>query len=121
MLFLISSSLVYVRILYRCDHLLIHRDAQRDTTAQGLSWIFFHLMSNPAVVETLRQDVDAVPVVDYDNFKSMDQVMAVFNEGLRVGPSLSATIRGTSADVSSCFAASSLWSVVVSVVHDSRH
>ena len=45
-------------------------------------------MSNPALVDALRQDVDAVPVVDYDNFKSMNEVMAVFNEGLRVSPSL---------------------------------
>ena len=60
--------------------------AGRDTTAQGLSWIFFHLMQQPALIETLREEVDQFgdANVDYDSYKSLSQVMAVFNEGLRV-------------------------------------
>lgn len=43
-------------------------------------------MSNPALIETLREEVDQFgdANVDYDSYKSLSQVMAVFNEGLRV-------------------------------------
>ena len=47
-------------------------------------------MKNPTLIETLREEVDQLgdANVDYDTYKSLTQVMAVFNEGLRVSTSL---------------------------------
>lgn len=53
---------------------------QRDTTAQALSWIFFHLISNPELVAPLRKEIDTVELVDYDTYKEMPQALSVFHE-----------------------------------------
>ncbi|GAA5940667.1 hypothetical protein JCM1841_002016 [Sporobolomyces salmonicolor] len=60
----------------------------RDTTAQGLSWTFFHLMRHPKLVEPMRKECDETDKVDYDSFKNMTQTNAVFQEGLRLHPSV---------------------------------
>ena len=53
---------------------------QRDTTAQALSWIFFHLLTNPEHVGPLRKEIDTVETVDYDSYKEMSQCIAAFHE-----------------------------------------
>ncbi|KAL8276743.1 hypothetical protein RQP46_010852 [Phenoliferia psychrophenolica] len=54
--------------------------AGRDTTAQGLAWTFFHLLTRPELLEPLRSEADQVGAVDYDNFKSLVETQAVFHE-----------------------------------------
>ncbi|GAA5904139.1 hypothetical protein JCM6882_003957 [Rhodosporidiobolus microsporus] len=64
--------------------------AGRDTTAQALSWTFFHLLLHPEHIAPLRAEVDTLPSdkVDFDTFREMVQTPAVFMEGLRLHPSV---------------------------------
>lgn len=62
--------------------------AGRDTTGQALAWTFFRLMAQPELFDPIREEADAYPVVDYDNYKNMTQTLAVFHEGLRLHPSV---------------------------------
>ncbi|BGP01480.1 putative cytochrome P450 monooxygenase [Rhodotorula toruloides ATCC 204091] len=62
--------------------------AGRDTTAQALSWTFFHLLSNPKHIEAIRKETDNLGEVGYDTFKQMTTTTAVFQEGLRLHPSV---------------------------------
>lgn len=47
--------------------------SSRDTTAQALSWCFFHLIKNPRLMEPIRQEaleqLGADGEVTYDNYK----------------------------------------------------
>lgn len=54
--------------------------AGRDSTAQSLSWTFFHLLSKPEFLEPVRAEVDAVGTIDYDSYRSLVESHAVFNE-----------------------------------------
>ncbi|KAH9445184.1 hypothetical protein Pst134EA_017828 [Puccinia striiformis f. sp. tritici] len=67
--------------------------AGRDTTAQALSWTFFHLVRNPDVVEKMRIEIDKLTtsndeLVDYSNYKHFTYHLAVFYEALRLHPSV---------------------------------
>lgn len=65
--------------------------AGRDTTAQALSWTFFHLITNPSLVTPLRAELktdDLKNGVDYDSYKLMTKHTAVFHETLRLHPSV---------------------------------
>lgn len=68
------------------DH--VSHSRGRDTTAQALSWTYFHLIDRPELVEPLRKEVDEFERVDYDNFKDCTQTLAAFQEGLRLHPSV---------------------------------
>lgn len=52
---------------------------QRDTTAQALSWTYFHLLSSPHLFEKMRAEVDKIDV-NFDNFKELHFLVATFNE-----------------------------------------
>ncbi|TNY20945.1 putative cytochrome P450 monooxygenase [Rhodotorula diobovata] len=62
--------------------------AGRDTTAQALSWTFFHLLREPKHVASLRNEVDSLGSVDFETFKNLRTTTAVFQEGLRLHPSV---------------------------------
>ncbi|KAI8895327.1 cytochrome P450 [Globomyces pollinis-pini] len=67
--------------------------AGRDTTAQALSWTFYHLAKNPRVVQRLQQEIsEIVPASGanptYDEVKKMKYANAVFKEALRLNPSV---------------------------------
>ncbi|ORY63680.1 putative cytochrome P450 monooxygenase [Leucosporidium creatinivorum] len=62
--------------------------AGRDTTAQALSWTFFHLLKHPELIEPMRSEVEELGVIDYDSYKILHQTNAVFSEGLRLHPSV---------------------------------
>ena len=68
--------------------------AGRDTTAQGLSWLFYELMKQPEYVDKIRkevrdvlQDADgSIRKLDYDSAKDLVFTQACFNEALRLHP-----------------------------------
>lgn len=68
--------------------------AGRDTTAQGLSWLFYELMKQPQYVEEIRQEIRSVLhgtdgnvlKLNYDNAKDLVLTQACFNETLRLHP-----------------------------------
>ncbi|SPC66998.1 related to Cytochrome P450 [Ustilago sp. UG-2017b] len=68
--------------------------AGRDTTAQGLSWLFYELMKQPQYVEEIRQEIrsvlhdtdGSVLKLNYDNAKDLVFTQACFNETLRLHP-----------------------------------
>ncbi|PLW14389.1 hypothetical protein PCANC_09921 [Puccinia coronata f. sp. avenae] len=67
--------------------------AGRDTTAQALSWTFFHLIQNPEVVAKMRVEIEQLTasneeLVDYSNYKQFTYNLAVFYEALRLHPSV---------------------------------
>lgn len=67
--------------------------AGRDTTAQALSWTFFHLVRNQDVVSNMRAEIDQKltagdELVDYSNYKQFTYALAVFYEALRLHPSV---------------------------------
>ncbi|KAG0149237.1 hypothetical protein CROQUDRAFT_689445 [Cronartium quercuum f. sp. fusiforme G11] len=67
--------------------------AGRDTTAQALSWTFFHLIKNPELLEPMREEIEGLlptdeDLVDYNNYKQFKNVLAVFYEALRLHPSV---------------------------------
>ncbi|KAG0233295.1 hypothetical protein BGW41_001544 [Actinomortierella wolfii] len=65
--------------------------AGRDTTAQGLTWMFYHLMAYPHALENLRKEVAAV-IGDSEEFEyetltqRLPYAKAVFYETLRLYP-----------------------------------
>ncbi|KAF9977806.1 hypothetical protein BGZ73_004873 [Actinomortierella ambigua] len=65
--------------------------AGRDTTAQGLTWMFYHLMAYPHALENLRKEAEAV-MGDSDEFEyetltqRLPYAKAVFYETLRLYP-----------------------------------
>ncbi|KAI8443754.1 cytochrome P450 [Phakopsora pachyrhizi] len=73
--------------------------AGRDTTAQALSWAFFHLVMNPEVIEKVRQEtVDVLESegderVNYENFRQLVWTQAVAYETLRLHPSVPKNVK----------------------------
>ncbi|EFP83988.2 uncharacterized protein PGTG_09701 [Puccinia graminis f. sp. tritici CRL 75-36-700-3] len=67
--------------------------AGRDTTAQALSWAFFHLLMNKELVSKIRKETIEVlggdqESVTYDNYKRFVWPQAVLHETLRLHPSV---------------------------------
>ncbi|KAJ3268957.1 Protein kinase alk2 [Terramyces sp. JEL0728] len=66
------------------DHVLNFLIAGRDTTAQGLSWTFYSLFTNPQTLESLQNEINASlqdeMVPNYDTVKKMKYANAVFKE-----------------------------------------
>ncbi|GAA6003661.1 hypothetical protein JCM10207_003534 [Rhodosporidiobolus poonsookiae] len=63
--------------------------AGRDTTAQALSWTFFHLILHPEHVAPIRAEIDELgEKPDLDAFRTMVHTTAAFQEGLRLHPSV---------------------------------
>eukprot|EP01117_Protostelium_nocturnum_P001864 TRINITY_DN1236_c0_g1_i1.p1 TRINITY_DN1236_c0_g1~~TRINITY_DN1236_c0_g1_i1.p1 ORF type:complete len:499 (+),score=107.05 TRINITY_DN1236_c0_g1_i1:54-1550(+) len=65
--------------------------AGRDTTAQALSWSFFHLLMNPHIYQKAKKEIQTVlggEKVDYSNYRSLIYVNAVFHEAIRLHPSV---------------------------------
>ncbi|CBQ71941.1 related to Cytochrome P450 [Sporisorium reilianum SRZ2] len=68
--------------------------AGRDTTAQGLSWLFYELMRNPQYVEEIRAEIrkvlgdedGSIRKLDYDTAKDLVFTQACFNEAIRLHP-----------------------------------
>ena len=68
--------------------------AGRDTTAQGLSWLFYELMRQPEYVDEIRKEIHAVlrdadgsiRKLDYDAAKDLVFTQACFNEAIRLHP-----------------------------------
>ncbi|KAI8810653.1 cytochrome P450 [Cladochytrium replicatum] len=78
------------------DHVLNFVIAGRDTTAQALSWTFYLLAKNPEKVETLLEEIrlsnlSAFP--SYEELKNLRYANAVFNETLRLYPSVPTNIK----------------------------
>ena len=77
--------------------------AGRDGTAQALSWCIYELNKNPHVLTKLRAEIDEV--VGKENFPTYEQVKgmkyanAVFNETLRIWPTVPKNIRIANRDV----------------------
>jgi cytochrome P450 len=66
--------------------------AGRDTTAQALSWCFYELFKNPSVYAKLKQEITEVVqdsvVPSHDQVKELRYTKAVFQEALRLHPSV---------------------------------
>eukprot|EP01139_Manchomonas_bermudensis_P006862 Amastigsp_a178387_34.p2 type:complete len:493 gc:universal Amastigsp_a178387_34:1488-10(-) len=65
--------------------------AGRDTTATALSWQFFELMTRPQVLAKLRSEIDSAlgdAAADYESVQRLDYAQALFNETLRLHPSV---------------------------------
>ncbi|KAL8286639.1 hypothetical protein RQP46_004167 [Phenoliferia psychrophenolica] len=62
--------------------------AGRDTTAQNLAWISFHLLTRPEILAKVRHELENSPPVTYDTFKGLVYLNAVFNEGVRLHPAV---------------------------------
>lgn len=68
--------------------------AGRDTTAQGLSWLFYELIKQPQYVEEIREEIRTVlgeqdgnvRKLDYDATKDLIFTQACFNEAIRLHP-----------------------------------
>jgi cytochrome P450 len=79
------------------DSLLNFIIAGRDTTAQALSWAFFHLSKHPHVVQRAREELDKVlkdeSFPEYDQLKELEYTKAIFLETLRLNPSVPMNVR----------------------------
>ncbi|MBW0526103.1 hypothetical protein O181_065818 [Austropuccinia psidii MF-1] len=68
--------------------------AGRDTTAQALSWAFYHLLMNPEIISRIREEANDIlsdapdDQVTYDNYKSFAWSQASILEALRLHPSV---------------------------------
>lgn len=63
--------------------------AGRDTTAQALSWTFFHLITEgEKILNPVRKELAEAGAVDWDTWRTLPQTNAVFMEGLRLHPSV---------------------------------
>ncbi|KAI8451352.1 cytochrome P450 [Phakopsora pachyrhizi] len=65
--------------------------AGRDTTAQALSWCFFHLIRKPEHLDIIRAEIENLlpcdeSKVDYENYKDFTKTLAVFYEAVRLHP-----------------------------------
>lgn len=67
--------------------------AGRDTTAQGLSWLFYELCANPIWIERIREEVleagiktasDGSYRLEYEELSKLPLTLAVWSETLRV-------------------------------------
>ncbi|EGG11203.1 cytochrome P450 monooxygenase [Melampsora larici-populina 98AG31] len=76
------------------DALLNMLIAGRDTTAQALSWAFFHLIMNPGMIDRVREEISEMDrgaesgIVTYDNYRQFVWTQAVLCEALRLHPSV---------------------------------
>lgn len=76
------------------DALLNMLIAGRDTTAQALSWAFFHLIMNPRIIARVREEISTMDrgaksgIVTYDNYRQFVWTHAVLCEALRLHPSV---------------------------------
>ena len=71
------------------DQLGVFFLAGHETTASVLTWVFYILASQPALVARLRAEVDAVVgagPIDFEHTRRMPLVRAVFRETLRLYP-----------------------------------
>lgn len=71
------------------DQLGVFFLAGHETTASVLTWVFYILAMQPAVLETLRAEVDAVVGegdVTFEHIRQLPYVRAVFRETLRLYP-----------------------------------
>jgi fatty acid omega-hydroxylase len=65
--------------------------AGRDTTAQALSWTMFYVTRDATVLDPVRKEIaDVLPdgKVTYDNYRSLVHATALFQEVLRLHPSV---------------------------------
>lgn len=68
--------------------------AGRDTTAQGLSWLFYELMAHPQYLDEIRAEVRQVlgdadgsqQKLNYEQTKDLVFLQACFNEAIRLHP-----------------------------------
>ncbi|KAH9450497.1 hypothetical protein MJO29_009815 [Puccinia striiformis f. sp. tritici] len=76
--------------------------AGRDTTAQSLSWAFFHLLMNKDLISKIREEtievlgddgVDDQQSVTYENYKQFLWAQAVVLEALRLHPGVPKNVK----------------------------
>ncbi|KAM0756345.1 putative cytochrome P450 monooxygenase [Meredithblackwellia eburnea MCA 4105] len=77
-----------LRRLFPFNPLICISTIGRDTTAQALSWTFFHLLLHPELMKPLQAEADEAGEVDYDNYTTLTKTLATFHEGLRLHPSV---------------------------------
>ncbi|KAK0711712.1 cytochrome P450 monooxygenase-like protein [Lasiosphaeris hirsuta] len=74
------------------DRYNLHGDAQliviagSDSVAATLTYVFFHLAYDPALVRTLQRELDALPDLAHDRLASIGLLDAVINEAMRLHP-----------------------------------
>ncbi|KAN0066595.1 heme binding [Thecaphora frezii] len=73
--------------------------AGRDTTAEALSWMTWHILTDAELYATLRTEIDALSPgndhnIDYDGFERLHlKKLSTFYETLRLHPSIPKNIR----------------------------
>lgn len=76
--------------------------AGRDTTAEALSWMSWHILTKPDVYSSIRREIDASLddqgeqaglEIDYDVFEQHTAKLSTFQETLRLHPSIPKNIR----------------------------
>jgi len=80
--------------------------AGRDTTAEALSWAFFHLLMNKHAIHKIREEATEIfgdeesreERVTYDNYKRFTWTNAVIFEALRLHPSVPKNVKLAVAD-----------------------
>jgi len=80
--------------------------AGRDTTAEALSWAFFHLLMNKRAIQKIREEATEIfgdeesreERVTYDNYKRFTWTNAVIFEALRLHPSVPKNVKLAVAD-----------------------
>ncbi|WAR61354.1 hypothetical protein PtB15_12B39 [Puccinia triticina] len=80
--------------------------AGRDSTAQALSWAFFHILMNKHLIPKIREEAIGIlgdensdqERVTYENYKRFVWTQAVVHETLRLHPSLPKTGRYVASD-----------------------
>lgn len=60
------------------DHVINTIIAGRDTSAQALSWTMFRLLSDPKLIEVLREEIDSIGELTYENYKVSNQGLYPF-------------------------------------------
>lgn len=82
--------------------------AGRDTTAQALSWCFYELFQHKSIFGKIRMEIDEkLPNLNpyiagspsYDEIMSMDYTKSVFNETLRLHPSVPVQLKVAVEDI----------------------
>ena len=89
------------------DAAMNYLSAGRDTTAQSLTWTFHCLLRNPAIVDSMRLELSALPidaigkpVLSFSAVQatSLPYVAAVFNESLRLYPPVPVELKECTAE-----------------------
>ena len=84
-----------------CDFILNFIIAGRDTTAQALSWAIYEITQYPKVQQKLLEEIENSIGQDaptYDQCKEMKYANAVFNETLRLHPSVPKNVKEAAVD-----------------------